>query len=225
MSLKILLLRTRAALADLSVKVWPEPILVDAINEGKNEAVRLMRSPGTDFFLTPVTVNFTVVAAGLPSEITLPNDFAEFKDLTITQANYTAIQFTYLNRSHQTFLDALRVQTPTADGLLYYFDIIGRSTLQAAPGFTVACTAKLYYVATVPDMVKLTDTPTLIPTENWDFIVAYAVCEAMRSRPGGPDPRLASWENKLKTLGQNLYISAINRRVPEETKFAQAYEP
>jgi hypothetical protein len=223
MNLGTILLSARTKLDDMKVRLWSEPSLVYGANEGKNELMRLIRSVDQDFFLTSVSGTISTATANNPSEITLPADFAQFKDLTITTATYEKMKFSYLDRADQQFKDALTSQPQTSPGTFYYYDIIGTNTLQVAPGLTVALGYKLYYIQTIPDMVGPSDTPTPIPEEYHDWIVNFVVAEALRSRAQGPDPRLSVYDSKLATQGQLIKNAVINRRVPQETKYATGY--
>lgn len=221
-TLKKFLLRVRSNLDDMNVRQWPEPLLVDAINEGKNQLTAVIRRADQDFFFTTGTGSVNVVTAGNPSVITLPADFLEFKDLALTSAGFENVMFTHLDRSDERFKMMLNTQPDVSEGVEVYFDIVANAAIHLAPGFKTAYNYRLGYIKQVADLVLLTDTLADVPIEHHDYVVAYAVAEALRSKKGG-DPRLASWEAKVAAIEKRSWFSGVNRRFFGEVKFVTGY--
>jgi hypothetical protein len=221
--LGLMMLQARNRLRDLSVRNWSEPSLIASANEGKNELGRLLRHTREDYFVTSVTGTISVTASGNASEITLPNDFAELKDIECMTATFQNIQFSQLDRSDPMFKELIFNQAsyPVTDRMMIYHDIIGRITMQFAPGLSTALAYRLWYVQVVPDMVMHTDVPTPIPPEYYDFIVNWVVTDALRS---ANDPRWAAFQAKIDKQTGLIVNAAQQRRVAADPKFARAFD-
>ena len=220
--LGLMLLNARNRLRDLSVRIWSEPNLIASANEGKNELCRLMRHTREDYFLLSTTGTISTTSSGNPSEITLPSDFAEFKDIEAMTPGFTGVAFSPLDRTDPHFKDLVANQAanPLTDGETIYYDIISRATMQFAPGLTAALAYRLWYVQVVPDMVTHLDVPTPIPSEYYDFITNWIVTDALRS---ANDPRYQSFQNKIDKQAELMVNAAQQRRVSADPKFARAY--
>jgi hypothetical protein len=219
--LGLFLLQARNRLRDLSVRIWAEPSLIYSANEGKNELARILRHTREDYFVKTITGTISTATAGNPSELTLPTDFAEYKDMEVTTPGYFNIAFSPLDRTDPNFRALVVTPVPVSDGITVYFDIIARGTMQIAPGLSLALGYKLYYVHVVPDMVLHTDIPDPIPPEYHDFIVNWIVTDALRS---ANDPRFAAFNDKLKMQSELMLNAAQQRRVAADPKFARAFD-
>jgi hypothetical protein len=210
MTLAQMLIQSRMALRDLGIKQISEPSLVNSANEGCRELARILRKSRKDYFTTSTTGTIAIATPPNPSTLALPANFAELKDLQITTTDFTNVEFTPLDRSDSRYRQALRDGGSISDGACYFYDIIGNSTLEIAPGFDRAMAVTVTYIQRVPDLQLPSDSPSLIPTEYHDFILAWMTCEGLRQ---SNDPRLGNYEAKLEYLGTSIAESATPRQI------------
>jgi hypothetical protein len=214
------LFRTRQSIRDMGLRVWNDPELLQAANEGKNELVKIIRQAREDYFVTTTTGTITTASSPNPSVITLPADFAELKQIEVTTSGREDIRFTHLDRANPQFQDALVNGQGFAGGVgQFYYDIMGLDRMELAPGADEALGYLIYYVKTIPDMTAPTDTPTGIPPEHWDAIVTWMVCEALRSMG---DNRLVAYEDKLSRQLENV-VASVNARQIREAEFVRGF--
>jgi hypothetical protein len=220
MNLKTMLFKTRMILQDLEVRKVPEPFLLAAANEGKNELVKIIRQAHKNYFETTTTGTIAIATPPNPSDITLPSDFAELKQIMVTDTGFEDTGFIYKPHNHPEFQEALIMGGGFANGMgNFYYDIVGEKTMRLAPGSDVAFNYTLDYVATIADMALPTDSPTGIPAEHHDYIVTWMICEGMRSIG---DIRLDSYLVKLEAQGDTVKES-INDRQIKDPKFVRGY--
>jgi len=204
----------------MSVRIWTEPALIQSANEGKNELAKLLRHTREDYFMMTATGTISAPAAGTAAEITLPTDFAEFKDIEATTPGFANLVWSPLDRTDPIFRDRVVSPPILTDGMAVYYDIVARATMQLA-GITSALAYRLYYIQLVPDMVLHTDTPSAIPQEHWNFIVNWVVTDALRAVN---DPRYGAFFDKLKMQSELVVNAAQQRRVAADPKFARAFD-
>lgn len=220
MNLGQMLFHARTQLQDMKVARVPESQLVRALNEGKNELAKLVRQAREDWFLTTTTGTISTAAAPNYSSISLPSDFAELKELLITQSGYEHISFKYMDRSDSRFKDALISGGSILSGQGgFYYDLVGVSTMIFAPGFDTALPYTMTYIATVVDMTKRSDSPSLLPAEHHDFLVTWAVCDVLRSLG---DNRLPAYESKLEYQRDSV-VNAVNATQIKEPQFVRSF--
>jgi hypothetical protein len=210
MTLAQLLGQARLALNDLGIKRISEPSLVNSANEGCRELARVLRKSRADYFTTSFTATIPIASPPNASQVSLPSTFAELKDIQITDANYRNIEFLPLDRSNYRYRELLRDGGLVSDTAEYYYDVIGNSTLEIAPGFDIALPVEVTYIRRVPDLQLPSDSPSLIPAEYHDFILAWMTCEGLRQ---SADPRLSSYESKLQYLSASITESATPRQI------------
>ncbi len=195
-----------------------EAQILQALNEGKDELVKLIRQSREDWFLTTVSGTISAAAAPNYSSLALPADFAEIKELMITRSGYEGISFAYMDRSDPRFKNA-QISGSTDAGDDHYYDLVGVTTMVFAPGFSEALPYTMTYIATVADMTKRSDTPAL-PAEHHRFIITWAVADVLRSLG---DPRLSAYDEKL-AYQRNSVIEAVNSTDIKEPRFARAFD-
>lgn len=218
--LKTMLVLSRMKLGDIAVRKFPEPLLIAAANEGKNELVKIIRQACENYFQEDYAATIPVAASPNASEITLPTDFASLREIRITTAGYEDIEFAYLNHSDPVFRIALIDGGAFANGAgTFFYDIVADRTLRLAPGSDMALAATISYMKTVPDMQLPTDYPVGIPLEHYDFIVTWIICEGMRA---AKDPRLADYLAKME-YQKDMIVVSINDRQVKEPKFVTGY--
>jgi hypothetical protein len=219
-NLQTMLTMTRVKIGDLSVRKVPESLLVMAANEGKNELVKIIRQAHKNYFEDSTTGTIATATPPNPSDITLPNDFAELKEIMITDTAYQDTGFIFKNHSAPEFKEALIMGGGFANGMgNFYYDIVGERTLRLAPGADIAMNYLMHYVKTIPDMVLPQDAPIGIPPEHWDFIVTWMICEAMRSIG---DPKLDSYISKLEFQKETV-LESVNDRQTKDPRFVRGY--
>lgn len=220
MSLQKFLVLARLQLHELNVQSVLEARLAAALNEGKNELVKILRRAREDYFETYALLTVPIAAPLDPSEIELPADFATLKDLQIKTAGYEDTEFMPMDRADSRFRDAV-IRTrfgPTGCGFFYY-DVTERGVLKLSPGSDVVLSLKVVYSQYVYDMALPTDAPNLIPAEHWDYIVTWAVCDVLRTKN---DARLPLFLDKLHE--QEIRIGdAISRRQIRDPVYVKGY--
>lgn len=220
MNLSSMLVNTRMEIKDLGLKAIPEPQLVYAANEGQAELVRIMRQAREDFFLATVSDTMSVATKPSPTDITLPSDFFELKDITVTTSGYESVGFIHLDKSDVRFHQALNEGGSVGNGQgSFYYDIIGLGTLRFAPGTNLQLSVDIDYIKQVADMSAPGDSPSDIPAELHYFIVTWMVAESLRSLG---DQRLVSYEKKLSDQRTSV-IQSVNARQIREPVFVTGY--
>lgn len=218
--LKTMVVLTRTRLKDLRVKTFPEFEIIAFLNEGKNELVKIIRGSVENYFEESISGTLSTTTVPNAASITLPSDFAELRNLQITSSGYEASTFIKLNQSDNRFHEAcIDGNNSVLSSNCYYYDFVGQSEIIIAPPPVVDLVYKMDYIKTVPDMMFPQDYPVGIPREHWDYIVTWAVCEGLRSMK---DPRLSSYEDKLK-LQSTSVINAINTRQVKEPMFVKGF--
>lgn len=219
-TLQNMLVQARMRLRDLTVRTFQEPLLVAALNEGKNELVKIIKQARENFFESTGTGTITAVAKPNPSDITLPTDFAELRQLAITTAGFEDIGFVKQSQSHPLFVQALLDGGSFGTGQgMFYYDFVGLTTLRLAPGSDTDLAYRIDYISMVADMTKPDDYPVGIPSEHYDFIVTWAIADCLRSIG---DPKLIAYENKLKFQAESVMASVGSRQV-REPRFVRAF--
>lgn len=220
MNLQQMTLRVRMTVKDLGLRQIYDPSIVNALNEGKNELVKIIRQAREDFFLTNTSGTIAAVTSVyVAGSITLPSDFVELKDIHITTTGYEGISFEPRDISSKDFKDGLLI-TPSSDvPWRFMYDITGLSEMLLSPASGVALTYQMGYVASPPDMALPTDSPTTIPAEHHDFIVTWAVCEALRVTA---DERLPSYLAKLEQQ-KDLIIDSVGERQVRDAVFVRGF--
>jgi len=219
-NLRGMITAARLTLRDLSVRSFPEPFFVGAANEGKNELAKIIRQARESYFEYAATGTITATSAPNPSEITLPDDFSELLQISITNVGYEDIGFIFLRQSDPRFHQALIDGGSFGSGAgVFYYDIVGLKTLRLAPGADIALTYAIKYTQIVADMTLPTDAPTAIPADYYDYIVTWMVCEALRSVG---DQRLTLYLDKLERQ-KNSTVASVNARQVREPMFVRGY--
>lgn len=218
--LQTMLSLARMRLKDMRVRVIPEPLLVAAANEGKNELVKIIRQARENFFEKSSTGTIAATTTPNSSSITLPSDFSEMRNLAITTASYEDIQFMFKSQSDLLFKSALIDGGSFATGHgTFYYDFYGQNSLILAPGADIALAYKMDYISTVPDMVRPDDYPAGIPAEHYDFIVTWMVTDCLRVQA---DPRLQAFLQKLDNQATSVKLSIASRQI-KEPEYVRAY--
>ena len=210
MTLAQLLFYSRAQLRDLGVKILNETELKRSANEGCRELARILRKSRRDYFTTSTTGTIALATPPNPSTFALPANFAELKDIQINTTNYTNIEFAPRDRSDERYRQVLRDGAQVTDGAVYFYTIIGNATLEIAPGFDRDMAVTVTYIQRVPDLQLPSDSPSLIPAEYHDFILAWMTCEGLRQ---SADPRLVAYDSKLQYLSASIAESASPRQI------------
>jgi hypothetical protein len=219
-NLKSMLMRARLKLKDIAIRKFSEPDLIAAANEGKNELVKIIRQAREDFFLSSTTSTITVATPPNPSEITLPDDFMELKEIMVTSSGFEDLAFVYKDFADPEFRQALIDGGSFSSGQgSFYYDIVAEKTLRMAPGTDLALSVKIQYIPAIADMELPTDYPAGLPTEHSDFIVTWMICEGMRSVQ---DDRLGSYEAKLGYQRDSV-IASVNQRQVREPQFVKGF--
>src|SRR6266496_490759 len=108
MTLRELLFYSRTQLRDLGVKIINETELKRSANEGCRELARILRKARKEYFTTSFTGTIPIATPPDASLLTLPSNFAELKNIQITDADFTNIEFSPLDRSDEHYRRALR---------------------------------------------------------------------------------------------------------------------
>jgi len=226
-SLRNFLYLARTQLDDMSVQKISEGLLLGAANEGKNELVKLIRRARQDYFQKFTVLTVPIADPLDPSEMDLPDEFSILKDLQIKTAGYENVKFFPADRSSETFRQAIINRRFNSQNSGYFFYDVGSgsntpgvlSVLKLAPGSDINLSLKVVYDGTVLDMTEPDDEPTPIPPEHWDYIVTWMVCNALRTKT---DPRLASFESKLKYQGERV-VDSVGIRQVRDPVFVTGY--
>lgn len=222
MTLQEILFIARSRLRDFGLKRWTDPELVAAANAAQSRLAHIFRQSREDWFLTSTISTIPVAAAPNASEITLPSDFWELKDLEISTAGYEDIVFMARDRSTQQFHDSLANGGSFASGSgICFYDISAGttlSTLRLSPGFDVAMPLRITYIKLLTDMALPSDEPGF-PSEFHDFLPQYVVCEALRS---AGDPRLIAYEADMKEE-TDVIKNALHPRQIKEMRYVTGY--
>lgn len=218
--LKTMVTMVRTRLKDLRVRTFPEFELVAFLNEGKNELVKIIRQADENFFETSTSVTISATTAPNLSEITLPADFSELRNLRITSSGLESTQFSRISHSNRRFMEAaISGGSFSGGGGAFYYDFVGLNKIILSPGADVEMVCLVEYIKTVPDMMFPSSYPDGIPPEHYDFIVTWAVSEGLRSMN---DPRLQDYLAKLEWQKTSL-INSVNTRQVKEPKFVRGY--
>jgi hypothetical protein len=191
---------------DMRLRVFQEPEIVFALNEGKDELVKIIREANENFFETSASGTISSTTTPNASTITLPADFSRLRNIRATSSGMEDVIFQYMNQSDYRFRQALLDggSFGSGGGILYY-DFQGLGTMILAPGADMDMTYTMDYIQTVSDMSLPTDEPTQIPAEHHGFIVTWAVVECMRKVE---DARLDQYQSKLEY--QKESVVAVN---------------
>jgi hypothetical protein len=217
--LKTMIFQVRTKVKDLAVRQFHEHEIIAALNEGKNECVKLIRQADENYF--EGTASATISSTTVPhySQITLPVDCAEIRDIKITTSGMEDVNFIKLSQSDQRFKNALLDGGSFAGGMsTFYWDFWGDSII-LAPGSDTELTCKLHYIKLVPDMYMPDSYPQGIPIEDYDFIVTWAICECMRSNK---DDRLNQYLDKL-SFQKDSVVASVNSRQAKEPEFVVGF--
>jgi hypothetical protein len=218
--LRTILLLSRMKLKDLGVKRFTEIELIAAANEGKNELAKIIRQAREDFFYKTATGTFSTTTAPNYSEITLPADFSQLKDIEVTTAGYEWTEFAPCDISDPRFKEAARYGGSYGGGSgTAYYDVVGNTKVVFAPGFDVALDYRMRYISVVPDLRYPTDTIAPIPLEHFDYIVTYVVAECMRE---GENPAYQLWLDKLERQ-KDMIVESINTVQIRDPKYVRGY--
>lgn len=211
MNLQEMLFVARSQLRDLHVKQWSEAELVAYANLAKDSLISTIRQAREDYFLSTTTSTVATTTSPNASTVTLPADFLELKDLMIITSGYEDIEFIARDRVaaqwHRALIDGGSLGNGT--GMVFY-DIVGNSTLELAPGFDVELSLKIDYIKDVADMYLPTDTPTDIPTSLHNYIPTEIVCHALRTIG---HPKLSFWEAEKKDQLKGVAITVQPRTI------------
>lgn len=219
MDLRTMITQVRVKLKDLSVRSFQEPEIIFALNEGKDELVKIIRNANESFFEDTATGTISSTTTPNYSTISLPTDFAQLRQIGITSSGMEDIGFIKMNQSDARFKAALLDGGSFAGGQhAFYYDFVGLSTLILAPGADVDLAYKLDYIKTVPDMALPADTPSEIPAEHHGFIVTWAIVELL---PDG-DPRIEKYKSKLD-FQKDSTIASVNTRQVKEPEFVVGF--
>lgn len=218
--LKTMCALVRTRLKDLRVKTFHEFEIIAFLNEGKNELVKIIRGADENFFETAASLTISTTTFPNFTETTLPTDFAELRNLRVTTSGYESTEFYRLNQSDKRFMERT-LYGPPQDACpgIFYYDFVGLDKIRFSPPPLQDMAITMDYISTVPDMMYPGDTMIGTPREHWDFVVTWAVCEGLRSLN---DPRLPSYENKLK-LQITSVINAVNSRQSKEPTFVRGF--
>lgn len=220
MNLREMITQVRLTVKDTRIRVFQEPEIVFALNEGKDELVKIIRDANESFFETAVSGTISSTTTPNYSTITLPADFAQLRNINITSSGMEDTTFQRLNQSDPRFQQSLLDGGSFANGQgIFFYDFMGLSTMALAPGSDIDLTYKMDYIKTVTNMSLPTDTPSEIPSEHHGFIVTWAVCECMRKID---DPRLQNYESKLE-FQKNTVIAGVNTRQSKEATFVTGF--
>jgi hypothetical protein len=211
-NLREMLTLARIKLDDLAVRRFPEPFLVAAANEGKNELCKIIREANENFFYASTTSTIAVASPPNGSIITLPSDFMQLREIKCTGQGYEDIGFQALSQSDPRFRQSLIDGGSFANGQ-------GTSIL-LSPGSDIALAYSMAYIKFVPDMAVGTDYPADIASENYDFIVTWMICEGMRA---GQDDRLQMYQDKLGSQRDSI-MNSVNVRQVREPRFVRGYQ-
>ena len=209
--LQTILAGVRLRLGPGSWQMFPEILLIMAVNEGKNELVRMMRGVREDYFQTTATGTISATTAGNASTITLPSDFSELKTLQISTSGYERIDFQPMDQADIRWKDALLEGGDFASGYgRFYYDVLGNESIVLVPGSDIALSYSLQYIKRIADLSLLASEATGIHDDFVDYIITYAVTEAMRF---AGDDRFALYKGKLSELAVSMVGSAGSRQV------------
>ncbi|HCV42404.1 MAG TPA: hypothetical protein DGH68_02900, partial [Bacteroidetes bacterium] len=203
----------RIKIKDLAVRSFMDPEIQLAINEGKNELVKIIRQANENYF--EETLSTTISATTKPnySTLALPADFSELRDLRVTTSGLEDLTFQHVSQSDQRFRQALIDGGSYASGAgVMFYDFYGESTMIFAPGADIDIPIQLLYTKTIPDMTYPSSYCTGVPLDHSDFMVTWAICECMRT---AQDPRLSDYESKLDFQRESI-INSVNTRQRKE---------
>lgn len=218
--LQTMLVMVRLKVGDVQVRKYPEPLLVMAANEGKNELVKIIQQAHEGFFQKETTGTIPIAAAPNSSDIILPEYFSELRQIEITDSGYEDIGFVYKNQSDPRFIQALIDGGSFSNGQgMFYYDFVGRSIMRLSPGSDVALNYKIKYMEPVYDLTLPTSAPAEIPPQHYDFIVTWIICECFRS---SGDARLEAYERKLG-LQRDSVVAEVNARQTREPQFVRGF--
>ena len=220
MNFRDMITQVRLTMKDTRMRVFQEPEIAFALNEGKDELVKIIRQANENFFETSATGTISSTVTPNPGVITLPTDFSQLRNIKISSTGQEDVTFQYLNQSDYRFMQALLDGGSFANGQgHFYYDFVGASTMILAPGSDIDLTYAMDYIQTVPDMTLPDDTPTQIPAEHHGFIVTWAVVECMRRIE---DPRLDQYSSKLE-FQKDSVIAGVNTRQAKEATFVTGF--
>ena len=214
--LKTMIALVRTKVKDLSVRTFHEHEIILALNEGKNELVKTIRQANENYF--EATTSGTISATTTPnySTITLPTDFIELRDISISTSGREDIRFIRMSQSDDRFRLALQDGGSFASGVgAFFYDFMGMNTMILAPGADVELTYSMKYITMVNDMLLPDDYPAGIPPEHYDYIVTWAIAECMRETH---DKRLPQYLDKLAYQKDSI-VASVNTRQRKEPEF------
>jgi hypothetical protein len=218
--LKTMVFMVRTKVKDLAVKVFHEAEIVSALNEGKNECVKIIRQANENYFEETYTGTISTTASPNYAQITLPTDFSELRNLQVTNIGLEDTTFTRLNQSDPRFRTACLDSGSYTSGLgIMYWDFVGKDYMIFAPAPEIDLGYKMHYIKTIPDMGLPDSYPIGIPAENFDYIVTWAICECMRTYK---DNRLDDYLIKLE-YQRRAIIESVNTRQVKEPQFVTGY--
>ena len=220
MDLRTMITQVRLTMRDTAIRAFQEPEIVYALNEGKDELVKIIRDANESFFETTATGTISSTTTPNASEITLPSDFAQLRNIKITTSGQEDTTFQRMNHSDPRFQFALIDGGSFANGQgIFFYDFVGLSTMILAPGCDVDLGYSMSYIKTVTDMGLATDTPSEIPAEHHAFIVTWAITECMRKIQ---DNRLQEYISKLEFQRESV-IAGVNMRQTKEAEFVTGF--
>jgi hypothetical protein len=218
-TLRDMITLVRIKVKDLAVRQIMDPEIQAALNEGKNELVKIIRQANENYFEEVLATTISSTTTPNFSTLTLPADFSELREIKVTTGGLEDTTFQYLNQSDQRFRQALIDGGSFLSGAgIIYYDFYGAGQMIFAPGADLDLAVRLFYIKTIPDMTLPQDS-ALIPLEHKDFVVSWAICECMRSLQ---DQRLDAYLAKLD-MQQELVIQSINTRQRKEPVFVTGF--
>lgn len=221
MNFRQMITQVRLTVKDTRIRVFHEPEIAFALNEGKDELVKIIREANENFFETASSGTISSTTTPNASIITLPADFARLVNIKVTSTGYEDTTFQYRRQSDYRFQQALLDGGSFASGSgHFYYDFQGASTMLLAPGANIDLLYTMDYLQTVADMTLPEDTPSQIPAEHHGFIVTWATVECMRKIE---DPRLSTYESKLEYQRTSV-IAGVNTRQAKEPVFVTGFQ-
>src|SRR4030042_3890584 len=220
MDFRTMITQVRVKMGDTAVRIFPEHEIIFALNEGKDELVKIIRDAKESYFEDTATGTISSTISPNASTITLPSDFAQLRMINITNSGLEDVAFQKMSQSDPRFQRALMDGGSFGGGMgIIFYDFSGKSTMVLSPGADIDLGYKMSYIKTVSDMTLPADTPTEIPSEHHGFIVTWAICECMRKIA---DKRLQAYESKLQ-YQRDTVIGSVNMRQVKEPIFVTGF--
>lgn len=215
MDLKTMIWQVRQRVGDPKLRVVPDPVIASYLNEGKNQLVRIIQQADESFFQVTVTGTISATSAPNASEITLPPDFCELKDIKCTQTGYEDIKFHHVKQYRDDFREALVRGGSFANGTgRFMYDFYGLDRMILSPGSDIDLPYQMDYIRRVDDMSHPDDWPTELTPDMGDYMMNWASTECLRHLG---DPRVSTYEVKLETQKESI-VMTVNRRTLREVK-------